>query len=185
VRAPTGRYFLGVDLGKKVDCSVIAIVRWDTKEQHAELVGLIRFPLETPYAFIIGMIKVICDKLERVEKVLVDQTGVGEYIVEEMKNAHIRSSIEGVTLTVPSKQEILGYMKHLMQTDAVSLFMDEELLGQINVERYELTKTGQIQFSHPDGTHDDELWALALAVNATRTPDTSFMGTLYGVRTQW
>jgi phage FluMu gp28-like protein len=176
-----GRYFLGVDLGKKVDYSVIAILRWDTREEYAELVGLVRFPLETPYASVIGMVKVICDKLQRVEKVLVDQTGVGEYIVEEMKVAGIRSTIEGMMLTVPSKQEILGYMKHLMQTEALGLYMDEDLLGQINVERYELTKTGQIQFSHPDGTHDDELWALALGVYATRTPDTSFMRVGYGV----
>ena len=181
VNAPMGRYFLGVDLGKKVDYSVIAILRWNTKEQYAELVGLVRFPLETPYASVIGMVKVICDKLQRVEKVLVDQTGVGDYIVEEMKNAHIASTIEGVMLTVPSKQEILGYMKHLMQTEALSLYMDEDLLGQINVERYELMKTGQVQFSHPDGTHDDELWALALGVYATRTPDTSFMRQIYGV----
>ena len=181
VKAMQGRYFLGVDLGKKVDYSVIAIMRSNPKGQHAELVGLVRFPLETPYASVIGMVKVICDKLSYVEKVLVDQTGVGEYIVEEMKNAHIRATVEGVMLTVPSKQEILGYMKHLMQTGGLGLYMDEELLGQINVERYELTKTGQIQFSHPDGTHDDELWALALAVWATRTPDTSYMGKVYGV----
>lgn len=126
-------------------------------------------------------ILVICDKLQRVERVLVDQTGVGEYIVKEMKNAHIRSTIEGVMLTAQSKQEILGYMKQLMQTEALGLYMDEELLGQINVERYELTKSGQIQFSHPDGTHDDELWALALAAYATRTPDTSYIGIGYGV----
>jgi len=180
VKAPAGRYFLGVDLGKKVDCSVVAVIRWDGKEEVAELVGLVRFRLETPYA-VIGMVKVICDKLQSVEKVLVDQTGVGEYIVEEMKNAKIRSRVEGVMLTVPSKQEILGYMKHLMQTNALSLYYDPNLIAQINVERYELTKTGQIQFSHADGSHDDELWSLALAAYATRTPDTSFMGKVYGV----
>jgi len=102
-----------------------------------------------------------------------------------MKNAHIRATVEGVMLTVPSKQEILGYMKHLMETDALKLYMDEDLLGQVNVERFELMKTGQIQFSHPDGTHDDELWALALGVYATRTPDTSFMSVLCAVPHNW
>jgi phage FluMu gp28-like protein len=185
VRAPQGRYFIGIDLGKKVDYSAIAITRWTTKEKTAELVGLVRFPLETPYASVIGYAKVICDKLQRVEKVLVDQTGVGEYIVEEMKNTHISSRIEGVMLTVPSKQEILGYMKHLMQTDTLSLYYDPDLIAEINVERFELTKTGQIQFSHPEGSHDDTLWALALAVYTTRTPDTSYMTELYGVPHTW
>jgi phage FluMu gp28-like protein len=180
VRAPAGRYFLGVDLGKKVDPSVIAIMRWNVKEKMAELVGLVRFRLDTPYASVIGMVKLICDKLNRVEKVLVDQTGVGEYIVEEMKGAGIRSRVEGVMLTVPSKQEILGYMKHLMETEALGLYYDPDLLAQLNVEHYELTKTGQILFNHADGTHDDEVWALALATYATRTPDTSYMTKLAG-----
>ena len=115
------------------------------------------------------------------EKVLVDQTGVGEYILEDMKAAGIRSVIEGIMLTITSKQEILGHMKQLMQTKTLSLYYDPDLIAQINVERYELTKTGQIQFSHPDRTHDDQLWSLALAVYATRTPDTSWMGIGYGV----
>jgi len=181
VNPPLGRYFLGVDFGKKVDYSVIAIVRWNTKKKAAELVGMVRFPLETPYAAVIGYVKVICDKLQRVEKVLVDRTGVGEYITEEMQNVHIHSKIEGVMLTVPSKQEILGYMKNLMETECIGLYLDQDLIAQINIERFELTKTGQIQFSHPEDTHDDELWALALAVYATRTPDTSYMTESYGV----
>ena len=181
VKAPAGRYFVGVDFGKKVDYSVIAVTRWDNEEKVAELIGMVRFQLETPYAAVIGMVKVICDKLQRVEKVLVDRTGVGEYITEEMKNAGIRSTVEGVMLTVSSKQDILGYMKNLMEQQALSLYYDPDLIAEINVERYELMKTGQIQFGHPDGTHDDELFALALSVYATRTPDTSFMGELYGV----
>ena len=36
------------------------------------------------------------------------------------------------------------------------------------MERYELTKTGQVRFSHSDGTRDDGLWAFALAVYASR-----------------
>jgi len=181
VTATPGRYFLGVDFGKKVDYSVIAIVRWDTEDEYASLVGTVRFPLETPYASVIGMVKVICDKLDRVEKVLVDRTGVGEYITEEMQNVKIRSTIEGMMLTVPSKQEILGYMKNLMEQQALGIYYDPDLSAEINVERYELTKAGQIQFSHPEGTHDDRLWALALAVYASRTPDTSFMTTIGGV----
>ncbi len=31
-----------------------------------------------------------------------------------------------------------------------------------------MLKTGKTQFYHPDGTHDDRLWALALAVYASR-----------------
>jgi hypothetical protein len=43
---------------------------------------------------------------------------------------------------------------------------DGELLHELNVERFELGKTGKILFNHPEGTHDDRFWALALAVTA-------------------
>jgi len=43
---------------------------------------------------------------------------------------------------------------------------DADLYHELNVERYELAKTGKILFNHPEGTHDDRFWAVALAVLA-------------------
>jgi len=43
---------------------------------------------------------------------------------------------------------------------------DPELFNELNLERYELGKTGKILFNHPQGTHDDRFWAVALAVYA-------------------
>jgi len=43
---------------------------------------------------------------------------------------------------------------------------DVDLFHELNVERYELAKTGKILFNHPDGTHDDRFWAVALSVYA-------------------
>jgi hypothetical protein len=47
---------------------------------------------------------------------------------------------------------------------------DSNLIAELNTERYTLTKNGQTTFSHPQGTHDDQFWALTLATYATRTP---------------
>jgi len=158
---------LGVDLGKKVDYSVIAVV---TKEgDQIRLVYYKRWPLETPYSSVIGSIRVIIEKLGNVQKCLVDQTGVGEYIVEDMQKGGI-PNVEGVMLSLPVKQEILGHLKQLMQNQLFTYPFNVDLTSELNVERFELTKTGQIMFSHPDGTHDDILWAVALAVYATREP---------------
>ncbi len=44
-----------------------------------------------------------------------------------------------------------------------------ELANELNIERFQLIKAGQIQFSHPDGTHDDRAWGIALAMFATRS----------------
>lgn len=67
-------------------------------------------------------------------------------------------------LTLPKKQELMVYLKQLMQEGRLHIPYDQELINEMHVERYELTKTGQMQFSHPSETHDDRLWALALAV---------------------
>ena len=48
---------------------------------------------------------------------------------------------------------------------------DPDLFYELNVERFELGKTGKLLFNHPEGTHDDCFWALALAVYAAeQTP---------------
>ena len=43
---------------------------------------------------------------------------------------------------------------------------DKNLYAELNVERYELGKTGKLHFNHPEGTHDDMFWATALAIYA-------------------
>jgi len=44
---------------------------------------------------------------------------------------------------------------------------DAELFHELNVERYELAKTGRLLFNHPTETHDDRFWAASLSVFAT------------------
>jgi len=159
-----GIFFIGVDLGKKRDHTVIAVIRKDG--DILKLVFLKRFKLGTEYGAVMGAIRVLCEKLNMVQKICVDQTGA-EYFVEDLKKV-VSVPVEGVMLTVPSKQEVLGYLRTIMQAGKLFYPYDEDLLAEITVERYELMKSGQIQFSHPDGTHDDRLWALALAVYASR-----------------
>ncbi|HEY4822237.1 MAG TPA: hypothetical protein VIH83_00945, partial [Candidatus Bathyarchaeia archaeon] len=60
------------------------------------------------------------------------------------------------------------YLKQLMQNGQAHIPCDRELISELNLEQYEMMKTGQIRFDHPTGTHDDRLWAFALAVYASR-----------------
>ena len=66
------------------------------------------------------------------------------------------------------KQEVMVYLKQLMQNGHVHIPYDRELISELNLEQYKMMKTGQIRFDHPTGTHDDRLWAFALAVYASR-----------------
>jgi len=104
-------YYIGADLGKKQDYSVIAVVRRDVGAV-LRLVHMKRFKLGTPYASVIGYLKVLSDRLSRVERILIDQTGVGEAVVEEaQKNI---PHAEGIVLTLPAKTDVLQYLKLTM-----------------------------------------------------------------------
>ncbi|MGB9779154.1 MAG: terminase large subunit domain-containing protein, partial [Candidatus Bathyarchaeales archaeon] len=160
-----GEFYAGLDLGKYQDYSVLAVVQ--IEESSIKLIHMNRFPLRTPYASVIGYVKTLSDRWQSIRKVLVDMSGVGDYIVEDMRNAGI-SQTEGVKFTVETKQELAQWLKQCMTEKRLKIPYDPDLIAELNIERFELTKDGKIKFSHPEGTHDDRFWSLALSVYAAR-----------------
>ena len=51
-----------------------------------------------------------------------------------------------------------------MEQGRLALPYNRGLCTQINEQRFEYSKSGHLQFSHPVGSHDDMLWALALGL---------------------
>jgi len=162
---PQGEYYAGIDFGKLEDYSVIAVVK--REKDLLKLVWIYEFPLGTSYSSVIGMLLKANEKFG-FEKVLVDQTGVGEPILEEIKAQGLKS-VEGLTFTIKTKEELLSSLKIAMEQNRLAIPYNRRLCEQINQQQYEYSKSGHLQFSHPAGTHDDMLWALALAVYASRT----------------
>ena len=170
--APVGTFYAGIDLGKHQDYSVVAVV--EKGEEALKLVHVHRFPLETQYASVIGYIKSLCDRWRTVREVYPDVTGVGDYIVEDMKSAGV-PNVVGVTFTLQSKEEMATILRETMREGELRIpytptrrITDLDLTSELNVERYELSKSGHIKYSHPEGTHDDVFWAIALAVYGAR-----------------
>ena len=88
-----------------------------------------------------------------------------DYIVQDMRQAGVANP-KGVVFTVNSKQEMAQILRQRMTQEQLRIPYDRDLLDELNVEKYTLTKAGRITYSHPEGTHDDRFWALALAVYA-------------------
>ena len=86
--------------------------------------------------------------------------------------------MEGVTLTAPVKEDILGRLKLAMEQDKLTLPRESSsLLVKISAQQCEPTISGALRFTHPLGKHDDQLWALALAVYANKeTPPSRHTG---------
>jgi len=161
-----GDFYAGLDLGKYQDHSVLAIIK--AENNTIKLIHMHQFPLNTPYASVIGYVKTITDRWQTIHKILVDQTGIGDYITEDMQNAGITAT-EGVKFTQETKQEMAQWLKNCMTEKRLRIPYDSQLIPELNLERYELTKDGKTKFSHPQATHDDRFWALALATYAART----------------
>jgi len=168
-----GKFYVGLDLGKHQDHSVLVVTQETEGKNH--LCHWKVFPLGTNYATVIGYIKSLTDRWQYFERIRVDVTGVGEYIVEDMKNANIEN-VEPVTFTVTRKQELATLLKQRMLEDnykfpfaelRLSPTVQRSYVAELNTERFTLRKDGTIGFSHPQGQHDDTFWSTALAVSCS------------------
>jgi phage FluMu gp28-like protein len=172
---PKGDFYVGVDFGKEQDFSVVLVV--EKQGSMLRVVHVHRFPLHTEYASVIGYIKSLQDRWKIIRAVYSDITGVGNYIVEDM----VRSGIQGVTgvnFTVKSKEEMATILREKMRSGEVKIpyvptrkLDDIDLTAELNIEKFELMKTGHLRFSHPEGGHDDVFWSICLAtLSAVQSP---------------
>ncbi len=163
-----GDYYLGADFGKRVDHSVVALLK--EENELLRLVFLKQFPLGTPYSDVVGFTQRLNQKFD-VVKGFVDQSAIGESLLEEIRG--FAPQIDGLAFTAKVKQDLMILLQTRMEQKRIILPLDRTLLSQINEQQYRFGKAkptekpeekGVMTFYHPPGTHDDQLWALALAV---------------------
>jgi phage FluMu gp28-like protein len=166
-----GDFFAGLDLAQTRDYTVFSVV--ERQNDHLYLRHLKIFQQPTKYANVLGYIKTLQDRWEGFQRIRVDFTREGPSFISEMKEAGIDNA-EGVNFSVPRKSEMAGLLKQRMANGKFyyPLLNWErpyrgDICTELNVERYELRKDGAIGYSHPNGTHDDVFWSIALAVYAT------------------
>ena len=137
----------GVDLAKSFDWTVIVGLNEDGDVCYLE-----RF--QRDWGPTVGFIREIVGDLPT----LVDSTGVGDPIVEQLRN---QSNVEGFKFTSSSKQQLMeGLALDLQRGDVkipAGVVIDELLTFE-----YVHTRTG-VRYSAPPGLHDDCVCALALA----------------------
>ena len=173
----TGTFYIGWDLGRERDPGAVAAV--DRKPDFLQLVHCKQFKLKTPYVTQMAYIKSICDRWRRVHAVFYDHTGTKG--IDEQINKAGFPNVEGIDFTKPTKHGMAVTLKQLMmaprETDAAlpvedaqrkfELPYDQDVHAELNVVQWEQSPGSEIYtFSHPEGSHDDRFWAIALAVYA-------------------
>lgn len=91
---------------------------------------------------------------------LIDSTGVGDPIVEDMQRE--RYTIQGFKFTRPSKQQLMEGLAAAFQRNEVAV-PEGWLVNELESFEFEYTPGG-VRYSAPSDTHDDGVCALALAV---------------------
>lgn len=95
---------------------------------------------------------------------LVDSTGVGDPIVEALQGR--LPMVEGYKFTQQSKQQLMEGLAHAVQQRECG-FPDGWLRNEMDSFGYEYTRIG-VRYSAPEGSHDDGVCALALAIRKLR-----------------
>src|SRR6266581_4987771 len=162
---PSEDYYVGVDLGQKRDHAVAAVIL--KKNGQIILVHVKRFALGTEYQSVVEYLKLVGERFQNVRAFYIDQTGVGEAFPENARRAGVKN-VKGIELSLPRKSDIMTHLKQVMEQKRLHIPRDRELIIEMNAEIAKLTEAGKTKFYHRSGTHDDRLWALALAVYGSR-----------------
>jgi phage FluMu gp28-like protein len=101
------------------------------------------------------------ENIKRLPKahILVDSTGVGDPILEDLQRSGIQ--IEGLKFTSSSKQQLMEGLATAIQQNKIT-YPEGIITEELNIFEYQFTSNG-VKYSAPSGFHDDAVVALALA----------------------
>ena len=100
-------------------------------------------------------------------KVLIDSTGVGDPIFDDLKAAGM--NIEGFKFTNTSKAELIQSLSVAMDNNEIFYPNYPILINELEVFGYDISPMGNIRYNAPDGLHDDAVISLALFNHLCKT----------------
>jgi hypothetical protein len=140
----------GVDLAKKQDWFVLIGLN-----EQGEVAAFHRWRNVPWRRSIQSVWKIVGDDT----KALVDSTGLGDPVLEELQFEH--GNFQGYHFSQVSKQKLMEGLSVSIQSHEVR-FPKGHITQELEAFEYEITKTG-VRYSAPEGVHDDCVIALALA----------------------
>lgn len=101
---------------------------------------------------------------------LVDSTGIGDEIVEDL--VRYSPNFEGLKFTQHSKQQLMEGLAVAIQSGLIRV-PQGVIIEELNEFEFQYTRTGGVRYSAPAGFNDDCVVALALAVKRFGQPQQS------------
>ncbi len=149
----------GVDLAKTSDWSVLVGL-----DAEGRVCRFDRFRLDWQATRVR-----VADAIGKVPA-LIDSTGVGDPIVEDLQRG--RTNVEGFKFTATSRQQLLEGLAASIQRKEIR-FPDGVIRTELEAFEWESTRTG-VRYTISGGMHDDTVMALALAVRRLSAKPATF-----------
>lgn len=170
---PSREYFLGVDIGRTHDLTVLYLLEADGPRRISRrIVELSNTPFHEQAAAIDRYAS-----LPHVRRVCIDATGIGRQLAEDSRRRH-GGKVEEVIFTAGVKEDLAVTLRRAMEDRALRLPPYRPLAADLRSIRKETTSAGNVRYvgeRTKDG-HADRFWALALAIHAAKTPASSHIG---------
>jgi phage FluMu gp28-like protein len=148
-------YIVGVDLAKHEDFTVLCVINRFKKE----MVWMDRFT-DIDYNLQKRRIVALSKKYNNA-KVIIDSSGIGDPIVEDIKREIFVQDYR--MHSMKAKQQLIERLSLFIEQANIKLLKNETLLNELR--RYAFTQSSQgYKYSAPKHQHDDCVIALALAV---------------------
>lgn len=162
---PQGRCFVGMDIGRKKDLSVI-----DVEEQVGDVFWnrLTLIMPKVPFTAQRDMLWRIVRKFAA-ERVCIDATGIGAQIAEDSVEQLGSYRAEQVEFTLKVKQDLAVRIRHLFEDKLCRIAVSRKLRDDLHAVKKTTTAAGNVRFDaeRTKEGHADRFWSKSLAFMAS------------------
>ncbi len=168
-----GELFLGVDVGRDRDLTVIWVLERLGDVLHTRAVTCLdRQSFDAQEAVLYEFLA-----LPNARRCCIDQTGIGRQFAERAVKKFGRYRVEGVHFTSNTKEELAYPVRAAFECKTIRVPGDKFVRSDFRSIRKEVTASGNVRFTgeRNQNGHADRFWALALALRAAKpTPPKYF-----------
>lgn len=161
VRELTGDVYLGVDIARRHDLTVISILEKIAGRYYLRKQEVLR---KLPFSEQFRIIDHLC---HYARKVAIDETGLGMQISEELSRKWGELKVLRVYFTNKVKEELASRVKAVFEDRLISIPPDKDLIEDLHSVKKILTPAGNVRYEGETAdSHADRFWSLALALYA-------------------
>jgi len=160
-----GRLYVGMDIGRKKDLSVIWV---DQEIDHVLQTAAVIELKRTPY-FVQEQVLHSILKRKEFFRACIDETGIGAQLAEGAQDRFGASRVEGISFTAENKETLAVGLKQNFEDAGSRIPADNTIRSSLHSVKKYATTTKHFRFDaeRTDATgHADHFWAKALAVQA-------------------